>query len=692
MVNKIELRVHAGAPSRRTDDERYRAQAEAYLNFTGCVIRSADVPGDGVDTTAEEVTRRNGPATDHGSEVDVEDTQLDMRHGRGIDDSTTILGHDATTFVDDTQLAYTALESQIFTASLTIPDVTPARKRRSTDADDTSPWPEDLDRHSPNEEVRELGSHQDETRPLSSPLLEKASLSVTHNAPVLHGLGKKRKLDRAPVFKPFKLPLKRSVSEVTKARAPITKDGGVSQQRQALSQADSMSSYLKTPILDRSAAKPRRDEEKRLEHLQERRERNESRHSPPSASPPLDHSSKKPRLNDYRERTPRVRPSVPYMPLQEGSKVGLAFVGERAAPATPEHVTNRRQSQVSGDGDETTSELPTTYSLSDLTTQSPRTRLRASQRSTSDPGPSASGSGHGDHTEASLRSSSQPPVRASPTELAKHQTRPRHIDGGKDAASESPDWPRRRATRDVGLPAERRLGARELPHVEDNSLEPTSSPQQPSFLSESALRKERPPILQPAYKGNNPEKATSLPDQPPVAGHVGSKDKQPASSPSSALERLEKSPWTIRPPEPPASSKRFTTHVTEPLRFLAEKSVVKDHFTPVSTSRDLRPLERGYWLIDASSWSWQHQLDFWQFLEHMVGSGNAGWGVWCCREQTSIGGSGFGAVKLYCWGEIVKHVYLMLYVASKSKVRKLGLQWLDAEEAVVVQMRGSDSA
>ena len=38
----------------------------------------------------------------------------------------------------------------------------------------------------------------------------------------------------------------------------------------------------------------------------------------------------------------------------------------------------------------------------------------------------------------------------------------------------------------------------------------------------------------------------------------------------------------------------------------------------------------------------------------------------------------------------MKHVYLMLYVASKSKVRKLGLKWEDAGGEVVVRMRGED--
>jgi hypothetical protein len=34
-------------------------------------------------------------------------------------------------------------------------------------------------------------------------------------------------------------------------------------------------------------------------------------------------------------------------------------------------------------------------------------------------------------------------------------------------------------------------------------------------------------------------------------------------------------------------------------------------------------------------------------------------------------------------------VYLLLYVASNSKVRRLGLQWIDADGEVVVQMRSA---
>ena len=69
----------------------------------------------------------------------------------------------------------------------------------------------------------------------------------------------------------------------------------------------------------------------------------------------------------------------------------------------------------------------------------------------------------------------------------------------------------------------------------------------------------------------------------------------------------------------------------------------------------------------------------------MIGPGRVGWGVWCTREADTL------VVRVYCWGEVARHVYLMLYVASKSKVRKLGLNWVDADGEVVVQMRGADA-
>lgn len=84
-----------------------------------------------------------------------------------------------------------------------------------------------------------------------------------------------------------------------------------------------------------------------------------------------------------------------------------------------------------------------------------------------------------------------------------------------------------------------------------------------------------------------------------------------------------------------------------------------------------------------------------------------GWGVWCCRGEAEadaeahqddgdgysrkVGegepGGGEDMVKVFCWGEVVKEIYLLLYVASKSRVRKAGLRWVDGRGEVVVRMR-----
>ena len=91
-----------------------------------------------------------------------------------------------------------------------------------------------------------------------------------------------------------------------------------------------------------------------------------------------------------------------------------------------------------------------------------------------------------------------------------------------------------------------------------------------------------------------------------------------------------------------------------------------------------------------------------------------GWGVWCTREAfdeecrplsaseegTNGGGTadldqalqsvtprsaGLGRVRVFCWGEVVEHVYLLLYVASRSRIRKVGAVWVDADEEVVIR-------
>lgn len=96
-----------------------------------------------------------------------------------------------------------------------------------------------------------------------------------------------------------------------------------------------------------------------------------------------------------------------------------------------------------------------------------------------------------------------------------------------------------------------------------------------------------------------------------------------------------------------------------------------------------------------------------------VGTGKAGWGVRCARETIRAakeGGSGrrrggSGSDKenvtpedggemerrvdmalVYCWGEVIEHVWLVLFLAGKHRVRGVGARWIDSAGKTVVEV------
>jgi hypothetical protein len=154
----------------------------------------------------------------------------------------------------------------------------------------------------------------------------------------------------------------------------------------------------------------------------------------------------------------------------------------------------------------------------------------------------------------------------------------------------------------------------------------------------------------------------------------------------------------IRPKDPPISLATYSTHVTPALRHLDQDSSVASCYKPLSVTRQIEPLERGHWLIPCDSLPQNVEDEFWGTLQSVVGNGSAGWATWCSQESHDMIGmqppevsagwlDAVPPIRVYCWGEVVKHVYLLLYVASNSRVRRLGLQWIDADGVVVVQMR-----
>lgn len=44
-------------------------------------------------------------------------------------------------------------------------------------------------------------------------------------------------------------------------------------------------------------------------------------------------------------------------------------------------------------------------------------------------------------------------------------------------------------------------------------------------------------------------------------------------------------------------------------------------------------------------------------------------------------------LKLYCWGEIVPHIWLLLFTASHRRIKGCGARWIDARGEVIIEMR-----
>ena len=91
-------------------------------------------------------------------------------------------------------------------------------------------------------------------------------------------------------------------------------------------------------------------------------------------------------------------------------------------------------------------------------------------------------------------------------------------------------------------------------------------------------------------------------------------------------------------------------------------------------------MERGYWLLDTGDWNEGLRSRCWNCLGNYVGKDLAGWGVWCTREPDH------SSLRVYCWGIVVGHIYLLLFMASESKIRGVGACWVGGDGEVIIKM------
>lgn len=554
MVTRIDLRIHAAAPSSRKDDDRAKAQAEAYAAFqpsTKTVLLQAleADPYNGAYASP----RQGGENAEHGPDQGLQDAIEDPQHP----DETTILEWDPTVFLDETQLGFTALESQLITSS---PRVSKTSYRQSR-----------ITENEPNTRDHRLRS----SYVPSSSLKRKAGSEAAE-------------LDRPSKQARSSQPFDHASDDPKAGPDPSAVRHAASSSNEHASMPDanpihasspdpppSQSSYLVSPELGRPKDRAR------------------------------------PSYDAYlRNKAQRVLLPT-FQAMQENGRPAAAFVGDRSSEQLKlADAESSQQRSHSESADDITSELPTSYSLSDITSGSSRSKHNGSlQRSVSDPGPAS------------------------------------HI-------SEVPAVPARPA----------------CPDVDDAVVNVT-----PEELEQAERAKNTSPVLVKDF-------ATPAPLQ---TAQVRSATPTEAATSGYSQDVL---PTEIRPPMPDVSVQSFKTHVTTALDHLANSEALASAYKRVTATRHLRTSERGYWSFDVTPWTVELRRDFFDFLAKSIGEGKAGWGVWCSRGDQD--GAPY-VVKVFCWGEIVRHVYLLIYIASKSKVRKLDLRWIDAEGKVVVQVRSA---
>lgn len=200
-----------------------------------------------------------------------------------------------------------------------------------------------------------------------------------------------------------------------------------------------------------------------------------------------------------------------------------------------------------------------------------------------------------------------------------------------------------------------------------------------------------------------PRSSKQLPLPPSSSNHH---QPQPQSYPSPILPLFWSSPPSfqedskILAPPPNPSSKPFKTHLTLSLAILATKLPLLRFYTHLQSTQPLRPLrilERGHWTFPTTSFSPTLWDTFWKYLKDFIGAGRASWGVWCvvetCPDLDSKNQDGHNGddtckvCKVYCWGEIVPEIWLLLFMASHRQIKGCGAAWIDASGEVIVQMK-----
>ena len=195
-----------------------------------------------------------------------------------------------------------------------------------------------------------------------------------------------------------------------------------------------------------------------------------------------------------------------------------------------------------------------------------------------------------------------------------------------------------------------------------------------------------PALSEPSLRRHQSDRGTRTainPAGPPLTRSTSA----PSAGPSPAdLTSYKKkfSALEVHPPQPAVSVDHLdvSSLLTPRLKDLAGITPLEQVYHPqfhpstgegTSKEPDLRPLQRGYWLLDLSTWDEHSRWATWARLHGYISRGDLGWGVWSCRDEPCV------LVRMYCFASLAGHAYLLLNDASGGKLRGMEAKWIGDE-------------
>lgn len=180
--------------------------------------------------------------------------------------------------------------------------------------------------------------------------------------------------------------------------------------------------------------------------------------------------------------------------------------------------------------------------------------------------------------------------------------------------------------------------------------------------------------------------ARSISDVLPRGANQGSQLQQTLPGQEEGQEEnavLENADWShvtqIISAEPLVANRSLGPRPPVNLERLAEDMEMQRRYKPSYQAREMRPYERGYWLVKLDGWGHNEKVAFWGFLGNWIHrDGNAGWGTRACRDES------WHWVRLYGWEHIVGELYILLYVASYRLLKCMEMKFYDGAGNVLV--------